>query len=91
MAERDTATAADRLDSDIVAKLNFRKPTTTCRCGKIRHRPHAGPFVDRLYRKNVAGVWVPSRFYYLLAIRRLALKRMLKLHWLFWKTGSVGS
>ena len=71
MAERDTATAADRFDSDIVAKLNFRKPTTTCRCEKTRHRPHAERFVDRLY-KNVAGVSVPSRFFDLLAIGRPA-------------------
>lgn len=72
MAERDTATAANRSDSDVVAKPNFRKPTTTYRCGKIRHRPHAGRFVDRRY-KNVAGVSVPSRLYDLLAIGRPAV------------------
>lgn len=70
MAETHAAAATDPFDSDIVAKLNFRKFTTACRCGKTRHRTHDRRFVDRLYRKNVAGVSVPSRFHNLLAIGR---------------------
>jgi hypothetical protein len=54
----------------------------------------SGGYLDQSYRKNVAGVLVPSRFYNLLAIDRTMILisnpgRRSALVW--WKTGSVGS